>query len=134
MTEVAHSPIPTRAPAHQVAAFGGISRTPADARRNDKPDFVAIHGSEEFGELRRRFRWFVFPMSALFFLWYLTYVLLAAYARGFMSQRLIGAINVGLVLGLLQFVSTLAITAAYLRYARRRIDPQVLLIRGKLNG
>ena len=37
-------------------------------------------------------------------------VLLAAYARSFMSFQLIGEINIGLVLGLLQFVSTAVIT------------------------
>jgi len=131
MTEVAQHPIPTRSPGHQVAAFGGIRKTASDVRPNDNPDFVAIHGSAEFVELRRRFRRFVFPMSALFFLWYLTYVLLAAYAGGFMSHRLIGTVNVGLALGLLQFVSTLAITAGYLRFARRRLDPAVAIIRAR---
>jgi uncharacterized membrane protein (DUF485 family) len=97
--------------------------------RNDQPDFAAIHASDEFTELRRRFRRFVFPMTASFFLWYIGYVLLTAYARDFMSQRVFGAVHVGLVLGLLQFVSTLAITAGYLRFARRRLDPQVAIIR-----
>jgi uncharacterized membrane protein (DUF485 family) len=81
--------------------------------------------------LRRRFRAFVFPMTALFFVWYLTYVLLAAYARGFMSHRLFGSVNVALVLGLLQFATTIAITNGYRRYARRRLDPQVRLIRSR---
>ena len=117
MTEVTHRP-----------AFGGITRAAPEVR-NDQPDFTAIHTSEEFTELRRRFRRFVFPMTALFFLWYLGYVLLAAYARSFMSQRVFGTVHVGLVLGLLQFVSTLAITAGYLRFARRRLDPQVAIIR-----
>ena len=44
-------------------------------------------------------------------------------------QRIFGAVHVGLALGLLQFVSTLAITAGYLRFARRRLDPQVAIIR-----
>jgi uncharacterized membrane protein (DUF485 family) len=100
-------------------------------RETARPDFTAIHGSAEFTELRRRFRAFVFPMSVLFFLWYLGYVLLAAYARGFMSHRLAGAVNVGLVLGLLQFASTIAITNAYRRFARTRLDPQVKLIRAR---
>jgi uncharacterized membrane protein (DUF485 family) len=112
-------------------SFGGITERAQPDPGNDSPDFVAIHGSAEFGALRRRFRTFVFPVSALFFVWYLTYVLLAAYARGFMSHRLAGSVNVGLVLGLLQFVSTIAITLGYLRFARSRIDPQVRLIRGR---
>jgi uncharacterized membrane protein (DUF485 family) len=131
MTEVAQYPISTQPPEHQTAAFGGITRTAPDAPVNESPDFTAIHGSPEFTELRHRFRRFAFPMSALFFLWYIGYVLLAAYARGFMSHRLFGAVNVGLALGLLQFVSTLAITACYLRYARKRLDPAVAAIRAR---
>lgn len=131
MTEVAQYPISTRSPGHQKTAFGGITRTAPDVPTNENPDFTAIHESPEFGELRRRFRRFVFPMCALFFLWYLGYVLLAAYAREFMSHRLVGSVNVGLVLGLLQFVSTLAITAGYLRFARRCLDPAVAAIRAK---
>jgi uncharacterized membrane protein (DUF485 family) len=119
MTQLAPSPI-----------FGGISEAPPDTPK-DRPDFTAIHGSAEFVELRRRFRVFVFSMSALFFVWYVGYVLLAAYARGFMSHRLIGSVNVGLVLGLLQFASTIAITNGYRRYARTRLDPQVKIIRAR---
>ena len=43
-------------------------------------------------------------MTVAFFLWYALYVLLSAYARGFMGTKVIGNINVALVFGLLQFV------------------------------
>jgi uncharacterized membrane protein (DUF485 family) len=129
MTQVVHTPITARAPEHAVG-FGGITSEPAaPPSPTGAPDFAAIHDSPEFAALRRRFRLFVFPMSALFFLWYLTYVLLAAYARGLMSHRLYGLVTVGLVLGLLQFVSTVAITYGYVRYARRHLDPRVAAIR-----
>ncbi|HEV2781009.1 MAG TPA: DUF485 domain-containing protein [Actinophytocola sp.] len=131
MTEVVEPSIATRSPAPQAAAFGGITGTEPEARRNDRPDFPAIQVSPEFAELRRRFRRFVFPMSALFFTWYLTYVLLAAYARDLMGHRIAGSVNVAFVLGLLQFVTTIAITVGYLRFARRRIDPQVQLIKAR---
>jgi uncharacterized membrane protein (DUF485 family) len=55
-----------------------------------------VQASTEFVELRRRFRRFVFPMTALFLAWYFLYVLLAAYAPGFMSTKVFGNINVGL--------------------------------------
>lgn len=64
-------------------------------------------------------------MSVGFFVWYVAYVLLADYAHGFMSRRVHGQINVGLVLGVLQFVSTVAITTAYVRFAAKNIDPRV---------
>ncbi|TDV46146.1 DUF485 domain-containing protein [Actinophytocola oryzae] len=132
MTQVVHTPITARPPerARPGAGFGGITSEPAAPPAHaGAPDFVAIHDSPEFTALRRRFRRFVFPVSALFFLWYLTYVLLAAYAREFMSHRLFGLVTVGLVLGLLQFVSTAAITYGYVRYARRQLDPRVAAIR-----
>ncbi len=130
MTQVVHTPITTRTPAHSGAGFGGITRPPSSAPDVQRaPNFAAIHDSPEFIALRRRFRRFVFPMAALFFAWYLTYVLLAAYAHGFMSHRLFGLVTVGLVLGLLQFVSTIAITIGYVRYARRHLDPRVAAIR-----
>ncbi len=132
MTQVVRPPTAARSPAPPEAGFGGITRQPEPAPRvPGEADFAAIRDSAEFRALRRRFRWFVFPMSALFFLWYLTYVLLAAYARDFMSQRLSGSITVGLALGLAQFVSTLAITFGYVRFARNRLDPRVAQIRAK---
>jgi uncharacterized membrane protein (DUF485 family) len=106
------------------ALFGG----PA-APDPQRPDFEAIQDSAEFVELRRRLRRFVFPMTGLFLVWYLTYVLLSAYAHEFMARPVFGLVNVGLLLGLGQFLSTVLITLGYNRFARKRIDPQVALIR-----
>ncbi|GAB1512698.1 DUF485 domain-containing protein [Actinophytocola sp. KF-1] len=126
MTQVVHTPITARAPEQTGVSFGGITGHPSTPPvPTGAPDFAAIHDSPQFAALRRRFRRFVFPMAALFFCWYLTYVLLAAYAHGFMSHRLFGLVTVGLVLGLLQFASTIAITTAYVRFARRNLDPAI---------
>lgn len=93
------------------------------------PRWTEIWDSPDFHELRRRLRRFVFPMTAAFLVWYLTYVLLADYAHGFMSTRVIGNVNVGLLLGLSQFVSTFLITTLYVRYADRKLDPIAKKIR-----
>jgi uncharacterized membrane protein (DUF485 family) len=85
--------------------------------------YRAVQQSEEFGRLRHAVRSFVFPMTVAFFLWYSLYVLLSAYARGFMSTKLIGNINVALVFGLLQFLTTFLIAWYYSRYAATKIDP-----------
>lgn len=82
-----------------------------------------MQASPEFAELRKRLRAFVFPVTGLFLAWYASYVLLATYAPAFMSIPVLGNINVGLVMGLLQFVTTFAITAWYVRFADRRLDP-----------
>ncbi|MER7014012.1 DUF485 domain-containing protein [Saccharopolyspora sp. NPDC000359] len=115
-------------PGNPRSAFGGIDKS-AVRTTQDRPDFTAIEQSPEFRALRRRLKWFVFPATAFFLIWYLGYVAVAAYAREFMARPLIGEINVGLVLGVAQFVTTVGLTTLYLRFARRRIDPKVDEIR-----
>src|ERR1044072_555426 len=86
-------------------------------------DYLAVQASPEFQELRTRLRRFVFPMSALFLIWYFAYVLLGAFAHDFMAIKLWGDINVGIVVGLGQFVSTFVITFIYVRFAKRALHP-----------
>ncbi|MFC0429277.1 DUF485 domain-containing protein [Kutzneria buriramensis] len=97
-------------------------------------DWSEVQASPDFAELRRRLRGFVFPMAGLFLAWYLLYVLLADYAHGFMSTKLFGNITVGLVFGLLQFVSTFVITGLYVRFANRVVDPAADKIRHEIEG
>ena len=96
--------------------------------------YLAVQRSDEFAGLRKTLRGFVFPMTVAFFLWFALYVILSAYARGFMSIKLLGNINVALVFGLLQFVSTFVIAWLYSRYAARNIDPIADRIRAELEG
>jgi uncharacterized membrane protein (DUF485 family) len=108
-----------------------------DARTQDAAasvDFEEVQATERFQELRKRHRSFVFPMAVAFLLWYFAYVLLADYAVGFMSTKVWGNINVGLILGLLQFVSTFAITGWYVSYSNRRLDPIAAEIRHEIEG
>ncbi len=88
----------------------------------EETDYQRVQRSPEFQDLRRRFRNFVFPMTALFLVWYFVYVLLANYAHDVMSTKVWGNITVGLLFGLGQFVSTFAITMIYARWANKRFD------------
>lgn len=97
-------------------------------------DFTEVQRSPELQELRKRQRSFIFPMAVVFLLWYFAYVLLADYAHEFMSTQVWGNINVGLILGLLQFVSTFGITMWYVSYANRRMDPIAAGLREKLEA
>ncbi|HET9143963.1 DUF485 domain-containing protein [Actinophytocola sp.] len=97
--------------------------------QSGNPDFVAIRRSRDFARVNRRLTRFVFPATGLFLLWYMTYVLLAAYANDFMSHRVFGNVNVGLLLGLSQFVSTVVIMVLYSRFARNKIDPEIAALR-----
>ncbi|MGH8881522.1 MAG: DUF485 domain-containing protein [Stackebrandtia sp.] len=82
-----------------------------------------MNESPEFERLRRTFRRFVFPMTVAFLVWYLLYVVLSAYARGFMGAKVVGNINVALVFGILQFVTTFLIAWLYGRHMARHVDP-----------
>jgi uncharacterized membrane protein (DUF485 family) len=97
-------------------------------------DYLAVQASPEFQELRSRLRRFVFPMSALFLIWYAIYVLLGAFAHDFMATKVWGNINIGIIIGLGQFVSTFLITAIYVRFANRELDPRAEAIRNKLES
>ncbi|KQT90950.1 hypothetical protein ASG49_12820 [Marmoricola sp. Leaf446] len=82
-----------------------------------------MHDMAEFTELRRRYRGFVFPATAAFLVWYLLYVILSNWAPGFMGAKLFGNINVALVFGLLQFVTTFLLAYAYSSFSNRKLDP-----------
>ena len=96
--------------------------------------YTEVERSERFQELKRRHRSIAFPLTAIFLAWYFLYVLLADYAHGFMSHKLWGNINVGLIMGLLQFVSTFAITAVYVSYANKNLDSLAAELRDELEG
>jgi len=109
-----------------------VSTTPT--RPSGGSTYEEVQQSAEFAELKRRFRRFVFPMTALFLAWYFLYVLMAAYATEFMSTKVFGNINVGLIFGLLQFVSTFAITMLYARWADREFDPTAEQLRDHIEA
>ena len=96
---------------------------PAERRLLTPEEYRQAQDSPEFTELRRRFRRFAFPMTVAFLAWYLLYVLLSTYAPDFMSTRVFGNVNLGILLGLGQFVSTFVITHVYVAHADKRTDP-----------
>jgi uncharacterized membrane protein (DUF485 family) len=98
----------------------------------DPQSYVAVQASPEFAGLRKTLRGFIFPMTVAFLLWYALYVILSAYARDFMSTKVVGNINVALIFGLLQFVTTFLIAWAYARFASRKLDPVADDIKAKM--
>jgi uncharacterized membrane protein (DUF485 family) len=105
---------------------------PNERRPLTPEEYRQAQASPEFVELKRRFRRFAFPMTVAFLTWYLLFVLLSTYAHDFMSTEVFGNINVGLIFGLLQFVSTFAITHLYVSYANRNTDPIAEEMRDRL--
>ena len=96
---------------------------PNERRLLSPEEYREAQNSPEFVDLKRRFRSFAFPMTVAFLAWYLLYVLLSTYATDFMSTRVFGNVNVGILLGLAQFVTTFVITHIYVAHANKRTDP-----------
>jgi uncharacterized membrane protein (DUF485 family) len=96
--------------------------------------YARVHADPRFVELRKRHRGFVVPVTGLFLGWYFLFVLMADYAHDFMSKKVFGNINVGLIFGLLQFVSTFAITMWYVRFANQKLDPLADDLRHEAEG
>ncbi|HSO05512.1 MAG TPA: DUF485 domain-containing protein [Candidatus Limnocylindrales bacterium] len=104
---------------------GGVPDPEAYSRAQTSPQFV---------ELRRRYRGFAFPMTVAFLVWYFMFVLAAVFAPEWMATPVWGNINIGIIFGLLQFVSTGLITFLYVRHANNRLDPLATEIRDEMEG
>ena len=95
--------------------------------------FQEVQRSPEFKALRSRWRRYIFVMSGLFLGWFLVYVLLSDFAHGFVNTRIGGTnFTIGLVLGLLQFVSTFVIATLYVNYADKNLDPEAQALRERV--
>jgi uncharacterized membrane protein (DUF485 family) len=100
------------------------NRPPGDTPADAQTTWEEVQASPEFQAMRRSFRRFVFPMTVAFLVWYFAYVLMAAYATEFFATPVFGNVNVGILFGLGQFLSTALITIAYVRWTDRNLDRQ----------
>ncbi|GHH31996.1 MULTISPECIES: DUF485 domain-containing protein [Streptomyces] len=116
----------TGAPAPAVPPARG-EREDRTARTADV--YLEVQRSAAFQEVRSRYRRFVVPAVAVFFTWYVGYVVTATTAPDFMAQPVVGAVNVAMVAGLGQFLTTFLFTWAYARHARLRRDRAALDLR-----
>ena len=96
---------------------------PHDQAERHDPVYDRLHATPEFQELKKRHTSFVLPATIAFLSWYLLYVVMSSWATDFMDTKLWGHINVALVFGLLQFVTTFALAIHYSRFANRELDP-----------
>ncbi|MGY2066952.1 DUF485 domain-containing protein [Blastococcus sp. SYSU DS0619] len=107
---------------------------PHERRLLTPEEYRAAQDSPEFVELKKRFRSFAFPMTVAFIVWYLLFVFLSTYATDFMSTQVFGNVNVGLLFGLGQFVTTFVITHLYVAHANKRTDPIADEMRDRLEA
>ena len=98
---------------------------------HDDP-YLVVEQSPKFRDLRSRYRRFIFPMGALFMAWYLLLIYCAGWQRAWMATPVFGAITIGYIFALLQFVSTFAIAILYTRYADKNIDPEATELKAEV--
>ncbi|WP_159773801.1 DUF485 domain-containing protein [Streptomyces sp. HM190] len=111
---------------------GGVPPAVPSARAEGRAAadvYVEVQRSAAFQEVRRRYRRFVIPGAAVFFGWYVGYVVAATTAPGLMARPVAGAVNVAMLAGLGQFLTTFLFTWAYARHARLRRDRAALDLR-----
>lgn len=100
----------------------------------DPAAYLEVQKSPQFVELRHRYRRFAFPMTAAFLVWYFAFVFAAIFAPDWMATELPVVGNIGILFGLLQFVSTGLITWLYIRHANSKLDPLATEIRDEMEG
>ncbi|MER5460592.1 MULTISPECIES: DUF485 domain-containing protein [unclassified Streptomyces] len=114
-------------------ALAPVVPDPPTDRENAGPGaadiYVEVQRSAAFQEVRSRYRRFVGPAVLVFLVWYLAYVVAATTAPGLMARPVAGAVNVAMVAGLGQFLTTFLLTWAYARHARLRRDRAALDLR-----
>ncbi|MFI5687477.1 DUF485 domain-containing protein [Streptomyces sp. NPDC051636] len=91
--------------------------------------YLEVQRSAAFQEVRGRYRGFVVPGVVVFLGWYVGYVVTATAAPGLMARPVAGAVNVAMLAGLGQFLTTFLFTWAYSRHARLRRDRAALELR-----
>ncbi|WP_107418132.1 DUF485 domain-containing protein [Streptomyces sp. CB03238] len=102
---------------------------PSRDRRSASDIYLEVQRSAAFQEVRGRYRRFVVPAVLAFLTWYLAYVVAATTAPGLMSRPVAGAVNVAMIAGLGQFLTTFGLTWAYVRHARLHRDRAALDLR-----
>ncbi|WP_409202739.1 DUF485 domain-containing protein [Streptomyces rochei] len=117
----ARVPEPASPPTPPEAA-GAPPRAAADV-------YLEVQRSAAFQEVRSRYRRFVIPAVAAFFVWYVAYVVAATTAPALMARPVAGSVNVAMLAGLGQFLTTFLLTWAYARHARLRRDRAALELR-----
>ena len=106
---------------------------PGTHRTSGHAVYEELHASDDFTQLRKSYRAFALPWTLAFLAWYFLYVVLSNWAPGFMDAKVVGNINVALVFGILQFVSTFVIAYLYAKYASRRLDPPARRLEKRYN-
>lgn len=91
---------------------------------NNHLNFLKIEQSAEFKQLKRKKYLLIFPIPILFFLYYLTFPLLSAYAKPLMTTIVVGNFTFGYLFGVSYYLVIWSLAFFYM-YKARQYDRMV---------
>ncbi|MER6425482.1 DUF485 domain-containing protein [Streptomyces sp. NPDC001137] len=112
-----------------VPEAGPERRTSEDETAAAADVYLEVQRSAAFQDVRSRYLRFVVPGVVVFLVWYVAYLVTATTAPRLMAHPVAGAMNVAMLAGLGQFLSTFLFAWAYARHARLRRDRAALELR-----
>ena len=96
---------------------------PDEVALDDDPDVRALDALAS-----RRLR-VALTLTAAMLVVYFGFILLIAFAKDFLSERLVSGLTVGMTLGVLVILATWALTWTYVRWANRVYEPEAERLR-----
>jgi uncharacterized membrane protein (DUF485 family) len=103
-----------------VTRVEGIERE-AQTQRPD-PDVDVVAALEAVAAKRLRV---ALTLTGAMLLVYFGFILLIAFAKGFLSNRIVDGLSVGMALGVLVILATWTLTWIYVRWANRVYEPEL---------
>ncbi|MDI3403520.1 DUF485 domain-containing protein [Streptomyces cavernicola] len=100
-----------------------LPRAPKAAAPRRRPSGPALGRHSDIRILRSAYKWLRRVAAATALGYFTLFLVLSAYAPGFMTLRVDGGLSAGLLLGACQLPVTLAAIAVYEWRARRAVDP-----------
>jgi uncharacterized membrane protein (DUF485 family) len=107
-------------------------RSRADVDTRPLPDEVALEADRDeraLDELAARRLRVALSLTAAMLVVYFGFILLIAFAKGFLSERIVSGLTVGMALGVLVILATWVLTWTYVRWANRVYEPEVARLR-----
>jgi uncharacterized membrane protein (DUF485 family) len=99
-------------------------------RRRPIPDEVVLEEEDvALEELASRRLRVALGLTAAMLVVYFGFILLIAFAKGFLSERIVSGLTVGIALGVAVILATWVLTWVYVRWANRVYEPEITTIR-----
>ena len=107
-------------------------RSRADVDARPLPDEVELDADPDvraLDELAARRLRVALSLTAAMLVVYFGFILLIAFAKGFLAERIVSGLTVGMALGVIVILATWVLTWIYVRWANRVYEPEVARLR-----